>query len=75
MAKVAKELWGADVIVQGGWNLSKVEEEYGAAGLITSILEATSTIDSGRKGFGERSLRYMRRFYLTFPIRSALRPN
>jgi len=31
MAKVAKELWGADILVQGGWNLS--EAEYGSGWL------------------------------------------
>jgi len=30
LAKVAKELEGADFLVQGGWNLSEAEAEFGA---------------------------------------------
>jgi hypothetical protein len=29
MAKVAKEMMGADFLIQGGWNLSEAEAEFG----------------------------------------------
>ena len=29
LAKVTKEKWGADALVQGGWNLSAAEEQFG----------------------------------------------
>ena len=30
LAKVAKETMGADFLIQGGWNLSEAEAEFGA---------------------------------------------
>jgi len=30
LAKTAKELMGADFLVQGGWNLSEAEAEFGS---------------------------------------------
>jgi len=33
LAKLGKELGGADFLVQGGWNLSEAEAEYGSGWL------------------------------------------
>ncbi len=66
-------------MVQAYWEIGRsiVEEqggeeraEYGNA-LIINLSEKL-TADYG-KGFDERNLRFMRRFYTTFPIRNALR--
>ena len=51
---------------QGG----KSKAEYGEA--LLKELSTKLTVDFG-KGFDERQLRYMRQFYLVFPIRNALR--
>jgi len=34
MAKVAKEMKGADFLVDGGWNLSEAEAEFGTGWLV-----------------------------------------
>ena len=61
--------WGIDRLIverQGGGERA----EYGKRLLL--YLADRLTNEYG-KGFDERNLRYMRRFYLTFPIRNALR--
>jgi len=68
-------------MVQAYWNVGReiVEEEqrgnqradYGAR--LLEILAAHLTAEFG-KGFDVSNLRYMRLFYLAFPIRDALRP-
>ena len=68
------------VMVQAYWQIGRiiVEEEqkgqkragYGEALLVE--LSRRLTADFG-KGFDERNLRHIRQFYLTFPIRNALR--
>jgi len=66
-------------MVEAYWNIGKLitetvgkdsRAEYGK--YLMRYLSERLTTDFG-KGFDERNLRFMRQFYLTFPIRNALR--